>query len=348
MWTRAQAQAHDRAAIAQGAQTLVEMEKVLDNAAKPKKIELQHKDVYHIDDVVFLAKLFVQTKGGAWRNKRNWEVCVEGSKTSGSFSEARMMEQRWEDCYGITFKSRNHDSNTPYETCMRRLHRIEMLDNNLCGAVPCITACTSLVHVNIGHNHITGQIPDDIGRLSSLRYFSIYGNSFNGAIPDSLGQCLHLETLYLNANRLDGVLPESFSNLQQLNLLNVSSNNIDCSIPFPPHILQCATLQTVNFTAPMICRVGRNQCGAIIASGKTLAQHAMRCIPDEVRKLAQLTQLHCANLRLVGKIPAGLFELTHLKDLKLSHNELVGDLPAGIGLLVHLHTLELDANRLSG
>lgn len=305
MMTRVQAEANDRHTMERAAKAIAQMDQALDEASQMEHSPMQPAGGYHLDDVVFLAKLYEMSNGNEWYRKKNWELIIEASKApDGTFSEENLLEQRWESCYGVTFKSRTHDGNQPYENGKQRLHRLEMLDNNLCGEMPRFSDCTSLVFVNIGHNHLQGQLPEDINRLTSLRYLSIYGNRFVGSIPASLGECVHLETVYLNANWLGGTVP-NLSQLQELELLNVCSNNIDFSIPFPPHLLECTRLVTINFTACAICRVGRNQSGAIVSSGKTRAEREMRCIPEQVYKLSNLTALSCGNLKLVGRLPNG-------------------------------------------
>ena len=45
-------------------------------------------------------------------------------------------------------------------------------------------------------NNISGQIPSDLGNLTSLVSLDLYLNSFTGPIPDSLGKLTKLRFLY--------------------------------------------------------------------------------------------------------------------------------------------------------
>ena len=168
---------------------------------------------FHADDVLFLVELYVKTNGQHWKNNNKWEEAISGARsTSGAILKEQVLQRAWDQCHGLTFKSCSHDSSLVYPGEVQRLHRLEMLDNNLVGCLPTTMArCAELVFINVGHNKLGGRLPSDIGCLRSLRFLSVYGNRFEGTIPDSLGECLQLNTLYLNANRIEGALPENFS-----------------------------------------------------------------------------------------------------------------------------------------
>jgi Leucine-rich repeat (LRR) protein len=45
------------------------------------------------------------------------------------------------------------------------------------------------------NNQLNGQIPEELGSLTSLRYLYLYDNQLSGAIPASLGSLTSLQYL---------------------------------------------------------------------------------------------------------------------------------------------------------
>ena len=66
--------------------------------------------------------------------------------------------------------------------------------------------CRSLRYLNISHNYIEGEIPNDIGLGLSpnLSTLDLSGNELNGTMPSSLSRLQNLEHLLLHDNHLTG------------------------------------------------------------------------------------------------------------------------------------------------
>jgi hypothetical protein len=100
-------------------------------------------------------------------------------------------------------------------------------------------------------NNLSGSLPDELGRLSVLRFpkngvagtipSSIYElrkltsldmgfNKLNGQLPENAGNATELTRLVLTDNELSGVLPSSLWKLSLLRLLDLSSNKLSGTI----------------------------------------------------------------------------------------------------------------------
>ncbi|KAJ4768819.1 LRR receptor-like serine/threonine-protein kinase GSO1 [Rhynchospora pubera] len=85
--------------------------------------------------------------------------------------------------------------------------------------------------LDLSHNNLVGNIPEEIGALVGLRNLNLSRNKLYGDIPRSVGKLQSLESLDLSNNDLSGSIPLSLSDLTFLNHLNLSYNNLSGRIP---------------------------------------------------------------------------------------------------------------------
>ncbi|CAD5177729.1 unnamed protein product [Musa acuminata subsp. malaccensis] len=85
--------------------------------------------------------------------------------------------------------------------------------------------------IDFSNNNLTGEIPVEIGSLSTFQTLNLSRNNFVGQIPATIGGMKSLETLDLSFNKLSGGIPQSLSDLYSLNHLNLSYNNLSGVIP---------------------------------------------------------------------------------------------------------------------
>jgi hypothetical protein len=84
----------------------------------------------------------------------------------------------------------------------------------------------------VGGNSFSGEIPFELGSLSSLQIaLNLSNNNLTGTIPSELGNLNLLVYLLLNNNQLSGGIPSTFGNLKSLLGCNFSYNNLTGSIP---------------------------------------------------------------------------------------------------------------------
>jgi hypothetical protein len=80
-------------------------------------------------------------------------------------------------------------------------------------------------------NQLSGNIPQELGSLSSLTGLYMWSNQLSGVIPPELGSLSSLLELSLDSNQLSGVIPPELGNLPSLRVAYLSSNQLSGSIP---------------------------------------------------------------------------------------------------------------------
>ncbi|XVF78879.1 hypothetical protein PTKIN_Ptkin14bG0172900 [Pterospermum kingtungense] len=90
---------------------------------------------------------------------------------------------------------------------------------------------TIFTAIDISSNKFYGEIPEVIGKLSSLQVLNFSHNELTGHIPSSLGNLRALESLDLSSNKLVGKIPDQLTALNFLAVLNLSYNQLVGLIP---------------------------------------------------------------------------------------------------------------------
>ncbi|KAF5202926.1 Receptor-like protein kinase [Thalictrum thalictroides] len=153
---------------------------------------------------------------------------------------------------------------------------------------------------------LTGEIPREIGELSSLQSLYLGVNSLKGNIPLELAYSVSLSQLDLGTNLLNGNLPPSIWNLcDRLISLRLRGNNFTGPIPEPalPNST-CQNLQVLDFSNN---RFQGN-------------------FPIFLTRFQELKELDLGNNLFSGSIPESLNAL-NLDRLNLSYNNFSGVLP---------------------
>lgn len=80
--------------------------------------------------------------------------------------------------------------------------------------------------IDLSCNHLTGQIPIEIGYLNEIHVLNLSHNSLTGKIPASFSNLRQIESLDLSYNNLEGNIPPQLTELNFLEVFNVSYNNL--------------------------------------------------------------------------------------------------------------------------
>ncbi|KAF8388350.1 hypothetical protein HHK36_027016 [Tetracentron sinense] len=163
-----------------------------------------------------------------------------------------------------------------------------------------------LFSLQLPNADISGEIPREIGELSSLQSLYLSFNSLKGNVPLELGYSSSLSYVDLGGNSLNGSLPPSIWNLcDRLVSLWLHGNNLTGSVPEPavPNST-CRNLQVLD--------LGKNK-----FSGE---------FPEFITLFHGLKELDLGNNLFTGSIPESLTEL-NLERLNLSYNNFSGVMP---------------------
>ena len=171
-------------------------------------------------------------------------------------------------------------------------------------------------------NHLTGEIPPELGNLANLLWLDLIGNQLTGEIPPELGNLVHLQKLDLIGNQLTGEIPPELGNLANLIRLTLTDNQFTGEIP--PELGNLANLVALTL-------------GDNLLTGE---------IPPELGNLVGLQMLFFHRNQLRGEIPPELGNLANLKLLLLFDNQLSGCVPRGMLRRVDMVSLDLGGLRL--
>ncbi|XP_058216984.1 receptor-like protein 53 [Rhododendron vialii] len=90
---------------------------------------------------------------------------------------------------------------------------------------------TIFTAIDLSSNNFSGEIPNAVGKLYSLKVLNFSHNSLTGHIPKSLGDLTNLESLDISSNHLTGRIPSQLTSLTFLAVLNLSCNRLHGPIP---------------------------------------------------------------------------------------------------------------------
>ncbi|KAI3793158.1 hypothetical protein L1987_35773 [Smallanthus sonchifolius] len=192
------------------------------------------------------------------------------------------------------------------------LQAVLFSENKLNGSINgAVTSSIDASHQNlqvldISHNELSGEIPSDIGKFSSLRFLNMSKNSLTGGIPETVGKLKALNSLDLSENQLNGNIPVEIGRATSLKELILSQNSLSGNIP--SSIGTCSSLIS------------------LILSLNNLSGQ----LPVAMAKLSDLEYVDLSFNKLTGTLPKPLANLVHLVTFNVSHNQLQGELPAGV------------------
>ena len=122
---------------------------------------------------------------------------------------------------------------------MTSLAHLSLFANKLSGAIPIeIGEMKSLTNLALSRNKITGTIPP-LGKLSCVQWLVLGENQLTGTIPAMLGELTALTHLFLNANRITGTIPAALGELAALTHVDLHDNALSGCVP--RSIASCAS-----------------------------------------------------------------------------------------------------------
>eukprot|EP01018_Ginkgo_biloba_P027490 Gb_23094 [translate_table: standard] len=255
------------------------------------------------------------------------------------------------------------------------LQQIILDDNKLSGVLPLSIGHLSnkLSLLSMQNNYVGGNMPPQIGNLTSLTYLGLYGNFFRGSIPPKFKQLSKLETLTLGSNSLEGKIPKEIGQMQSIGYLSLSHNLLSGRIHdslchpqqlrrlylhhnqfagnIPAGLGKCKNLELLDLShnrfngsiPPEVAGLPNLQFYSNLSWNSLQGP-----LPLEVSKMTMVQAIDISGNRLTGEVPALLGSCSELSYLNLSGNKLQGPIPSSIGRLLSLMDMDLSCNNLSG
>jgi Leucine-rich repeat (LRR) protein len=184
-------------------------------------------------------------------------------------------------------------------------------------------------------NKFVGQIPTDIGRMTSLATLNLMDNTFTGTFPwESFG------------NQEDCVLAH----------LNLASNSFTGSIPWDIlsantkvgwTCLQALVLMSSGFSSESLPDTAFDNWENTLMYLDLSDTFMQGSIPTTISGLSTLVWLDLGRNFLTGTLPQAITELETLRTLYLDFNSLEGPIPSKLGMLPHLLAIDMRGNRLN-
>ena len=221
--------------------------------------------------------------------------------------------------------------------------------NQLSGEIPPqLGNLSSLEWLEIDGNHLSGKIPAELSNLANLEKLGLDGNQLSGEIPPRLGNLANLEYLYLSDNKLSGEIPAALGRLSNLEHLYLGANLLNGEMP--SELGNLANLEWLGLSGNQLTGDIAPELGnlafleGLILGGNQLSGE----IPPWLGNLANLEWLGLSGNQLTGDIAPELGNLAFLEGLGLGGNQLSGEIPPELSNLVNLTWLDLSGNQLSG
>ncbi|KAK7315041.1 hypothetical protein VNO77_33573 [Canavalia gladiata] len=228
----------------------------------------------------------------------------------------------------------------------------------------------ALVHLNMGRNNLSGEVPNSIGYLSQLESLLLDNNGFSGYIPSALHNCSTLKFIDMGNNQLSDTLPAWMWEMQYLMVLRLRSNNFKGSI----------TNRMCQLSSLIVLDLANNSLSGSIPNCldemKTMAgednffsnplkytygfelnydnyKESLVLVPkgDELEyrdNLILVRMIDLSSNKLAGAIPPEISKLSALRFLNLSRNYMSGEIPKDMGRMKLLESLDLSLNHISG
>ncbi|KAK1422756.1 hypothetical protein QVD17_18042 [Tagetes erecta] len=254
------------------------------------------------------------------------------------------------DCHVVSIILKYYSRDGVLYPDLVKLPYIRSLDlayNYLSGTIPPEWGLTQLQSISVLGNRLTGEIPKELGNITTLTTLHLEANQFSGTVPSELGSLPNLNSLLLSSNRLTGTLPTTLGQLQNLTDFRINDNNFSGPIPeFIQNWRQLTRLEIVasGLTGPIPSNISVFE--KLIELRIAEITGPAQGFPD-LSKNEGLLRLILRNCNISGEIPDYIWQLTQLELMDASFNRLAGSISNNI-LGRSLRLVFLTDNMLSG
>ncbi|XP_030448566.1 receptor-like protein kinase 5 [Syzygium oleosum] len=205
---------------------------------------------------------------------------------------------------------------------LRNLRELYVYTTNVSGSIPQAVSADNLRVIDLSDNNLTGNIPEDFGKLKNLSSLNLEFNQLSGGIPEGIGRLPALSDVRLSNNSLLGMIPPDFGKFSALTRFEVAFNNLTGTLP------------------EQLCR--SSALFGLAAMDNNLSGE----LPESLGNCSSLSAIRLNNNGFTGNVPGGLWTSPNLRTLILSGNGLIGMLPRELS--PNLTRIEMSNNKFSG
>ncbi|KAG0457821.1 hypothetical protein HPP92_022978 [Vanilla planifolia] len=228
------------------------------------------------------------------------------------------------------------------------LQQLDLSRNVFNGSIPATWSTMHLLDLELMGNRLSGQFPEALTRMSTLKNLSIEGNRFSGPIPPEIGNLVNLERLSIESNQFSGVLPADLAKLTNLIDLRISDNMFSGKVPnFISHLARLEKLHIQGSFLDGPIPPGFSNLINLVDMRITDLGGNWSAFP-QVKGMKSLKTLILRNCSIHGTIPPYLGNMGSLKNLDLSFNKLTGEIPSTFANLKKVDFMYLTGNVLTG
>ncbi|KAK4431438.1 Receptor-like protein EIX2 [Sesamum alatum] len=210
----------------------------------------------------------------------------------------------------------------------KKIKYLGLSENNLSGFFPNMSRFSSLIHLQLERNQLSGSIQKGYLRLRHLVFLALSSNRFTGPIPD-LSFSSSLGFLHLDNNMFNGTLTHTIGRLSQLRVLDLSFNSF-LEVKFTPYWYPTFQLGTLILRQ---CKLGNY-------------------FPTWIRTQKEIEHIDISNTGISDVLPGWFVRISpRLIYLNASNNQMYGVSTLRDSLLPHSRlratTLDISRNKIS-
>ncbi|PON61325.1 LRR domain containing protein [Parasponia andersonii] len=225
------------------------------------------------------------------------------------------------------------------------------------GFINSLSECSnnSIETLDLGYNELTGNLPDSLGYIESLKYIQLRENLFQGLIPASMGNLSSVKELYLSYNQMSGNIPESLGQLSTLVVLDLRENKWEGVIT-EAHLANLSSLKEI-----IIYKDSANISLVFNISSDWIPPFQLTYVeirscqlgpkfPPWLKNQSELTTVVLNNARILDVIPSWFWQLNlQLEKLDVAYNQIGGRVPNSLRFSnTASSTVDLSSNLFEG
>lgn len=198
--------------------------------------------------------------------------------------------------------------------------------------------CSSLEELDLSSNLVSGDLPQALFQLVSLKKLVLQDNRFSGQLSGLIGNLSNLVHVDLSLNDLSGNLPDVFDRFVHLRYFSVQSNSFTGKIPVT--LANSPTIESLSLRNNSLSGTIDLNCSAMVSLvSLNLATNQFHGeIPKNLPACPRLRTINFARINFTGQVPESFKDFQSLSYISLS-NSSISDLGATLEILQHCRNL---------